>query len=60
MKLRKTLRPILIFFAAMNMLAASLYSTLYNMGFDTDVFLVGNISKNLIDIVLLNTSSAIL
>jgi hydrogenase-4 membrane subunit HyfE len=43
MKLRKTLRPILIFFAAMNMVAASLYSTLKNMGFDTDVFLVGNL-----------------
>jgi hydrogenase-4 membrane subunit HyfE len=43
MKLRKTLRPILIFFAVMNMVAASLYSTLKNMGFDTDVFLVGNL-----------------
>ena len=43
MKLRKALRPIILFFAAMNILAASLYSTLKNMGFDTDVFLVGNL-----------------
>jgi hypothetical protein len=43
MKLRKALRPILIFFAAMNIVAVSLYSTLKNMGLDTDVFLVGNL-----------------
>ena len=43
MNLRKALRPILIFFAVVNILAASLYSTLKNMGLDTDVFLVGNL-----------------
>lgn len=43
MKLRKALRPIILFFAAMNILATSFYSTLKNMGFDTDVFLVGNL-----------------
>jgi len=43
MKLRKALRPILIFFVAVNILSASLYSTLKKMGFDTDVFLVGNL-----------------
>jgi len=43
MNLRKSLRPILIFFAVVNILAASLYSTLKNMGLDTDVFLVGNL-----------------
>jgi hypothetical protein len=43
MKLRTALRPILIFFAVVNLLAASLYSTLKNMGLDTDVFLVGNL-----------------
>jgi len=43
MKLRKALRPILIFFAAVNIFAASLYSTLKNMGLDTDVFLLGNL-----------------
>jgi len=43
MNLRKALRPILIFFAVVNILSASLYSTLKNMGLDTDVFLVGNL-----------------
>ena len=43
MNLRKALRPILIFFAAVNILGASLYLTLKKMGFDTDVFLVGNL-----------------
>ena len=43
MNLRKALRPILIFFAVVNILAASLYSTLKNRGLDTDVFLVGNL-----------------
>ena len=43
MNLRKALRPILIFFAVVNILAASLYSTLKNMGLDTDVCLVGNL-----------------
>jgi hypothetical protein len=43
MNLRKALRPILIFFAGVNIVAASLYSTLKNMGLDTDVFLVGNL-----------------
>lgn len=42
MNLRKALRPILIFFVAVNILGASLYLTLKKMGFDTDVFLVGN------------------
>lgn len=43
MKLRKALRPIIIFFAAVNIVMASLYSTLKKMGFDADVFLVGNL-----------------
>lgn len=43
MNLRKALRPILIFFAGVNIVAVSLYSTLKNMGLDTDVFLVGNL-----------------
>lgn len=43
MKLRKALRPIIIFFAAVNILTASLYSTLHKMGLDVDVFLVGNL-----------------
>jgi len=43
MNLRKALRPILIFFAAMNIVAVSFYSNLKNMGLDTDVFLVGNL-----------------
>jgi heme/copper-type cytochrome/quinol oxidase subunit 4 len=43
MNLRKALRPILIFFAGVNIVAASLYLTLKNMGLDTDVFLVGNL-----------------
>jgi len=43
MNLRKALRPILFFFVVVNILAASLYSTLKNMGLDTDVFLVGNL-----------------
>lgn len=43
MKLRKALRPILILFAVVNVLAASLYSSLKNVGLDTDVFLAGNL-----------------
>jgi hydrogenase-4 membrane subunit HyfE len=43
MKLRKALRPIIIFFAVVNIVTASLYSTLKKMGFDADVFLVGNL-----------------
>ena len=43
MKLRKALRPIIIFFAVVNILTASLYSTLNKMGLDADVFLVGNL-----------------
>ena len=43
MKLRKALRPIIIFFVAVNIVTASLYSTLKKMGFDADVFLVGNL-----------------
>ena len=43
MKLRKVLRPIIIFFAALNILTASLYSTLNKLGLDADVFLVGNL-----------------
>jgi len=51
MNLRKALRPILIFFAAVNILAASLYSTLKNMGLDTDVFLVGNLFMCMLTLV---------
>lgn len=43
MNLRKALRPILIFFAAVNIVSATLYSTLKNWGLDTDVFLAGNL-----------------
>lgn len=43
MKLRKALRPIIIFFAVVNIVTASLYSTLKKMGFDADVFLIGNL-----------------
>ncbi len=43
MTLRKALRPILIFFASINIIAASLYSTLKTLGLDTDVFLAGNL-----------------
>ncbi len=51
MKLRKALRPIIIFFAAVNILTASLYSTLSKMGFDADVFLVGNLFICLLTLV---------
>ena len=51
MKLRKALRPIIIFFAAVNIVTASLYSTLSKMGFDADVFLVGNLFICLLTLV---------
>ena len=51
MKLRKALRPIIIFFAAVNILTASLYSTLSKMVFDADVFLVGNLFICLLTLV---------
>jgi len=51
MKLRKALRPILIFFALVNILAASLYSTLKKMGLDTDIFLFGNLFICLLTLV---------
>jgi hypothetical protein len=43
MKLRKALRPIIIFFAAVNIVTASLYTNLEKIGLDADVFLVGNL-----------------
>ena len=51
MKLRKALRPIIIFFVALNIVIASLYSTLTAMGFDADVFLVGNLFICLLTLV---------
>ncbi len=43
MKVRTALRPILILFAVVNILAAALYSTMKKVGIDPDVFLAGNL-----------------
>jgi len=43
MKVRKALRPILILFAVVNVLAVALYSTMKKVGIDADVLLAGNL-----------------
>lgn len=43
MKIRKALRPILILFVLVNIVAVSLYATFFKTGIDADVFLAGNL-----------------